>query len=46
MGDRRNFSSEGQRRNFAYHFQVADDAIQMDVRKTLYPFYIPLVCTG
>jgi len=27
-----------QRRNFAYPFQVADDAMQMDVHKTLYPF--------
>jgi len=29
----------GQRRNFAYSFQGVDDAIQMDVHKTLYPFY-------
>jgi len=29
----------GQRRNFAYPLQVADDAMQMDVHKTLYPFY-------
>jgi len=35
----------GQRRNFAYPFQVADDAKQMGVHKTLYPFY-PFVCTG
>ena len=28
-----------QRRNFAYPFLVADDAMQMDVHKTLYPFY-------
>jgi len=28
-----------QRRNFAYPFQVADDAMQMEVHKTLYPFY-------
>jgi len=40
------FSSGGQRQNFAYHFQVADDAMQMDVHKTLYPIYIPLVCAG
>jgi len=24
----------------AYHFQVADDVMQMDIQKTLYPFYI------
>jgi len=29
----------GQRRKFAYAFQVADDAMQMDVHKTHYPFY-------
>jgi len=28
------FFQGGQRRNFAYHFPVADDAIQMDVHKT------------
>ena len=38
MGVRRNFSRVGQRRHFAYLFQVADDAIQMDVHKTLFPF--------
>jgi len=27
-----------QRQNFAYPFQVADDAMQMDVHKMLYPF--------
>jgi len=27
MGVRRNFSSGGQRRNFAYHFQATDDAM-------------------
>jgi len=46
MAVRKYFSSAGQRRNFAYHLQVANDAIQMDVRKTLYTFYSPLVCTG
>ena len=45
-GVRRNFSSGGQRRNFAYHFQVADNVMRMDVHKTLYLFYIPLVCAG
>jgi len=34
-----NFSRGGQRRHFAYTFQVADDAIQTDVYKALYPFY-------
>jgi len=28
----------GQRRYFAYPFQVADYAMQMNVHKTLYPF--------
>jgi len=28
----------GQKRHFACQFQVADDATQLDVRKTLYPF--------
>ena len=27
------FESGGQRRNFAYPFQIADDAMQMDVHK-------------
>jgi len=36
MGVRRNFSRS---RHFAYLFQVVDDALQMDVYKTLYPFY-------
>jgi len=39
MGAQINFST-GQRRNFAYPFQVADDAMQMDIHKTLYPFYL------
>jgi len=29
----------GQRRHFAYTFQVADDAMQTDVYKALYPFF-------
>jgi len=40
MGVRRNFSKGEQRQNFAYQFQVADDTMQMDVHKTLYPFYV------
>jgi len=44
MGVRRNFS-RGQRRNFAYPFQVADDDMQMDVHKTLHLFY-PLSLSG
>jgi len=39
MGVRRNFFKGGQRRDFAYHFQVAEDAVQMNVHKTLYPFF-------
>jgi len=39
MGVRRNFSKWGQRRHFACPFQVADDAMQIDVHKTLFPFY-------
>jgi len=38
MGVRRNFS-RGQRRHFAYLFEVADVAMQMFVHKTLYCFY-------
>jgi len=37
MDVRRNFS-RGQRRHFAYHFQAADIAMQVDVHKTLYCF--------
>jgi len=37
MGVRRNFSKGG-RRHFTYLFQVTDDAMQMDVQNTLYPF--------
>jgi len=29
----------GQSRHFAYLFQVSDDAMQMNVYKTLYPFH-------
>jgi len=29
-----------QSRHFAYPFQVSDDATQMELHKTLYPFYI------
>jgi len=39
MGVRRNFSRGGQRRHIACPFQVADDAMQMDVHKALYLFY-------
>jgi len=37
-GRTRNFFQGGQRRNFAYPFQVADNAMQMKVFETLYPF--------
>jgi len=43
MGVHRKFS-RGKRRNFAYPFQVADEAMQMDVHKTLYPFYPISLC--
>jgi len=43
MGVQRNFSGR-QRQNFAYPFQVADDAMQMDIHKTLYPFYPIRLC--
>jgi len=33
-----------QRRNFAHPLQVADDAMQMEVHKTLYPFYPISLC--
>jgi len=39
MGVRRNFYREGQRRHFAHHFLVADDAVQMEVHRTFYLFY-------
>jgi len=50
MGVRRNFSRGGaregisrggQHRHFAHIFQFSDDAMQMDVNKTLYPFFAP-----
>ena len=34
-----NFPGGGQSWHFAYPFQVVDDATQMDVHKTLHPFY-------
>ena len=34
------FPEGAQRRKFAYTFQFADDATQMEVHKTLYPFYL------
>jgi len=39
MGARRNFSRVGKSRPFADPLQVADDATQMDVHKTLHSFY-------
>jgi len=39
MGIRRKFSRFWQRRYFAYPFQVANDAMRMNVHKTLYPLY-------
>jgi len=33
------FFQGGQRRYFAYRFQIADDAIEMDVHKRIYTFY-------
>jgi len=39
-----NSPGRGQRRNFVYLFQFADDAVQMDVHKTLYPFYSISLC--
>jgi len=36
---------EGQRRHFAYTFQVADDAMQTDVHKALYPFFTKRNCS-
>jgi len=38
MGAGTNFSRGGQRRHFAYLFQVADVAMHMDVHKTFYSF--------
>jgi len=34
----------GQRRNFAYPFQVVDDAMQTDVHKMFYSFYPISLC--
>jgi len=36
----------GQLRNFAYPFQVADDAVHEDFYKTLYSFYPISLCCG
>ena len=36
----RNFSRGRLRRHFAYPYSVADDAMQMDVHKTLLPFFL------
>jgi len=36
---RKKFFQGGQSRQFAHSFQVADEAMQMNVDKTLYPFY-------
>jgi len=44
MGIRSNFSGGGKRRDFAYPFQVADDAMQTDFYKALYPFYTESNC--
>jgi len=35
------FQGGGQRQHFAHIFQIVDDAMQMEVNKTLYPFYAP-----
>jgi len=42
MGVGRNFSGGGHR-HFAYRFQIADDAMQMDVNKMICPFYAPKI---
>jgi len=34
----------GERQNFAYPFQMDGDAMQMEVHKTLYPFYSISLC--
>jgi len=44
MDVRWNFSRVGQRLIFADPLHIADDAMQMDVRKTLYPFYTISLC--
>jgi len=33
------FPGGGQSRHFAYPFQISDNATQMDVHKSLHPFY-------
>jgi len=38
------FPGGGQRQNFAYPIQVADDAMKMDVHRTLCPFYRINLC--
>jgi len=39
MGVRRNFSGRGRCWHFPYRFQAADNAMQMDVQKTIWlPF--------
>ena len=37
------FFQGGKHRHFAQIFQIADDAMQMEVNKTLYPFYAPKI---
>jgi len=37
-GRRKKFFQGGQSRHVAYFFQIADDAMQIDIPKTLYPF--------
>jgi len=43
MGLRKHFF-RGKRWNFDYSLQGADDAIQMDLHKTLYSFYAISLC--
>jgi len=45
MSVRRYFSRGRQGRHFACPFQTVDDAMQMDVYKTLYPFYTTMNMT-
>ena len=44
MSFRRNLFQGRNIENFDFPFQVADDAMQMDVRKTLHPFYPMSLC--
>jgi len=37
------FQGGGRNRHFAFLFQIADNSIQMDATKTLYPFYAPKI---